>query len=148
MNKEFVPFSPKQMQVLNWWCEESAYKDKIGIICDGAVRSGKTLCMTLSFVLWAFYRFSDSDFAICGKTITSLRRNVITPIIPVLCGMGFSVTQKLSANVIYISFGGRSNRFYLFGGRDESSSSLIQGITLAGVMLDEVALMPKLHSRP
>lgn len=143
MNKSFTPFSPKQLQVLNWWCEESEHKDKIGIICDGAVRSGKTLCMTLSFVLWAFYRFSDSDFAVCGKTITSLRRNVITPIIPVLRQMGFTVTEKLSANLVYISFGGKQNRFYLFGGRDESSSSLIQGITLSGVMLDEVALMPK-----
>lgn len=143
MSKSFTPFSPKQLQVLNWWCEESENKDKIGIICDGAVRSGKTLCMTLSFVLWAFYRFSDSDFAVCGKTITSLRRNVITPIIPVLRELGFSVTEKLSANLVYISIGGRTNRFYLFGGRDESSSSLIQGITLSGVMLDEVALMPK-----
>lgn len=143
MSKEFNSFSRKQMTVLNWWCEESKYKDKIGIICDGAVRSGKTLCMTLSFVLWAFYRFADSDFAICGKTITSLRRNVITPILPILHDMGFTVTERRSANVIYISHGGVTNRFYLFGGRDESSSSLIQGITLSGVMLDEVALMPK-----
>lgn len=143
MNKQFTPFSPKQLKVLNWWCEESAYKDKIGIICDGAVRSGKTLCMTVSFVLWAFYRFTDSDFALCGKTVTSLRRNVITPIIPILREMGFSVTEKLSANLVYISYKGRQNRFYLFGGRDESSSALIQGITLSGVMLDEVALMPK-----
>lgn len=143
MSKEFTAFSPKQLQVLNWWLEESVHKDKIGIICDGAVRSGKTLCMTLSFVLWAFYRFADSDFAICGKTVTSLRRNVITPIIPILSDMGFSVTEKLSANVISITFGGRTNRFYLFGGRDESSQALIQGITLSGVMLDEVALMPK-----
>lgn len=143
MSKEFKSFSPKQMTVLNWWCEESRYRDKIGIICDGAVRSGKTLCMTLSFVLWAFYRFADSDFALCGKTVTSLRRNVITPILPILHDMGFTVTERRSANVIYISHGGVTNRFYLFGGRDESSSSLIQGITLSGVMLDEVALMPK-----
>lgn len=134
MNKELYSFSPKQMTVLNWWCEESEYKDKIGIICDGAVRSGKTLCMTLSFVLWAFYRFADSDFALCGKTVTSLRRNVITPILPLLRNMGFSVTEKLSANIIYITFRGRTNRFYLFGGRDESSQALIQGITLSGVI--------------
>lgn len=30
-----------------------------------------------------------------------------------------------------------------FGGKDESSYALIQGITLAGVLLDEVALMPR-----
>ena len=31
----------------------------------------------------------------------------------------------------------------LFGGRDESSAALIQGSTLAGVLLDETALMPR-----
>lgn len=39
--------------------------------------------------------------------------------------------------------GRKENRFYVFGGRDESSASLIQGLTLAGVLLDEVALMPR-----
>lgn len=143
MNSKIDTFSPKQLTVLNWWCEGSQYKNRDAIICDGAVRSGKTLCMTLSFVLWAFYEFYDSDFAFCGKTITSLRRNVITPILPLLREMGFTVTERRSANIITLSLNGRVNRFYLFGGRDESSASLIQGITLSGIMLDEVALMPK-----
>lgn len=143
MNSKLISFSEKQMSVLNWWCEGSEHKDKIGIICDGAVRSGKTLCMTLSFILWAFYRFNDSDFAFCGKTITSLRRNVITPILPLLRDMGFTASEKRSANLIIINKGKRQNRFYIFGGRDESSSALIQGITLSGVLLDEVALMPR-----
>ena len=39
--------------------------------------------------------------------------------------------------------GGRENRFYLFGGHDEGSAALIQGITLAGVLFDEAALMPR-----
>ena len=38
---------------------------------------------------------------------------------------------------------GGENQFYIFGGRDEGSASLIQGITFAGVLLDEVALMPR-----
>ncbi len=136
-------FSKKQLTVLNWWCENSPHKTYDAIICDGAVRSGKTLCMSLSFILWSFYRFSDCSFAICGKTITSLRRNVITPLLPLLTDLGFSVKETKSANVILISKGKITNRFYLFGGRDESSASLIQGITLCGVLLDEVALMPR-----
>ena len=40
-------------------------------------------------------------------------------------------------------FGGWENTFYLFGGRDEGSAALIQGVTLAGVLLDEAALMPR-----
>jgi len=76
----FKPFSPKQMQALTWWCPGSPHSGKSGIICDGAVRSGKTLCMSLSFVSWAFYRFRDTAFALCGKTVASLRRNVLTPL--------------------------------------------------------------------
>ncbi len=140
---KFKEFSKKQLTVLNWWCEQSPYKDCDALICDGAVRSGKTLCMSISFILWSFYRFSESSFAICGKTITSLRRNVITPLLPVLTQMGFTVKELKSSNVVIIQKGKRSNRFYLFGGRDESSASLIQGMTLSGVLLNEVALMPR-----
>ncbi len=140
---KFREFSQKQLTVLNWWCSQSPHKNCDAIICDGAVRSGKTLCMSISFILWSFYRFSDSSFAICGKTITSLRRNVITPLLPVLTQMGFTVKELKSSNIVLISKGKRSNRFYLFGGRDESSASLIQGMTLSGVLLDEVALMPR-----
>lgn len=140
---EFVPFSKKQLCVLTWWCDTSPYKDKNGVICDGAVRSGKTLCMSISFISWAFYNFCDTSFAICGKTISSLRRNVITPLLPKLSSLGFKCDYKISRNLLEIEKGNIKNRFYVFGGRDESSASLIQGMTLGGVLLDEVALMPR-----
>lgn len=139
----FQPFSRKQLTVLTWWCQGSPFHSCDSILCDGAVRSGKTMCMSLSFIAWAFYQFSDTSFAICGKTIGSLRRNVVQPLLPALRELGFSCTERLTHNVIEISRGGRQNRFYLFGGRDESSASLIQGMTLGGVLLDEVALMPR-----
>ncbi|MDD6660017.1 MAG: PBSX family phage terminase large subunit [Eubacteriales bacterium] len=140
---KFVPFSSKQLAVLNWWCKESGVADKNGIICDGAVRSGKTLCMGISFICWSFYNFCDTSFALCGKTISSLRRNVVTPLIPTLNELGFKCDLRISRNVLTVSKDGVTNTYYLFGGRDESSASLIQGMTLGGVMLDEVALMPR-----
>ncbi len=140
---KFIPFSEKQLFVLNWWCASSKFSSKNGIICDGAVRSGKTLCMSISFVCWAFYNFSNTSFALCGKTIASLRRNVITPLLPVLGDLGFKCDFKISRNYLEIARGRKVNRFYLFGGRDESSAALIQGMTLGGVMLDEAALMPR-----
>ena len=139
----FEAFSEKQLAALSWWHEQSPFCSYDGIICDGAVRSGKTTCMSLSFVFWAFYRFDKADFALCGKTITSLRRNIISSLVPLLGSLGFFCKEKLSQNLIEISRGNRTNRFYLFGGRDESSAALIQGMTLSGVLLDEVALMPR-----
>lgn len=140
---KFEKFSEKQTIALTWWLKSSPYEHFDAIICDGSIRSGKTICMSISFVLWAFYKFNDSAFAICGKTIRSLKRNVITPILPILSSLGFNCKQKISENMIEISFEQRKNIFYLFGGKDESSAALIQGMTLSGVLFDEVALMPR-----
>ncbi len=136
-------FSKKQLRLLSWWCDGSPWSGRDGIICDGAVRSGKTLCMSLSFVLWAFSAFDGQSFALTGKTVASLRRNLVTPLASMLSDMGFSVGDSVSRNTLTLCCGGKINRFYLFGGRDEGSASLIQGITLAGVLFDEVALMPR-----
>lgn len=139
----YTTFSEKQLTALSWWHPSSPYSTYDGLICDGAVRSGKTTCMSLSFVAWAFYSFSNTSFAICGKTITSLKRNIVFPLTTALRELGFVCNEKLSQNLIEITYKGRTNRFYLFGGRDESSAALIQGMTLGGILLDEVALMPR-----
>lgn len=136
-------FSTKQLKVMNWWHKNSDMHGRDAIICDGAIRSGKTFCMSLSFVIWSFYVGGNGDFALCGKTIRSLRRNMVTPIIPLLKSLGFECEEKLSQNVLIVNYRGRKNRFYLFGGKDEASASLIQGMTLSGVLFDEVALMPR-----
>lgn len=140
---KFKAFSKKQVTLLTWWCRHSKLQSYDAVIADGAVRSGKTLCMSISFVSWAFDSFQESSFAICGKTITSLRRNVVTPLITNLRSLGFTCEERVSKNYIEVTYKGVTNRFYLFGGKDESSAALIQGITLSGVMLDEVALMPR-----
>lgn len=75
---QFEPFSRKQLKVLTWWLPNSPMHDQQGIIADGAIRSGKTVSMALSFVMWAMESFSGQNFAMCGKTIGSFRRNVLT----------------------------------------------------------------------
>ncbi len=140
---EFKAFSRKQLTALTFWHDESPYRDCDALICDGAVRSGKSVSMFLSFIFWSFYRFSGHDFAICGKTVTSLRRNLIAPMTEVLKTLGFACREVQSKGLLKISFGGRENTYYLFGGKDESSAALIQGMTLSGVLFDEAVLMPR-----
>lgn len=139
----FKPFSVKQKQVLTWWCPNSTVKDKDGIIADGAIRSGKTLCMSLSYVLWAMESFNQQNFGMAGKTIGSFRRNVLFWLKMMLASRGYSVVDHRSDNLIVVSKGTTTNYFYIFGGKDERSQDLIQGITLAGMFFDEVALMPE-----
>lgn len=136
-------FSEKQRTVLTWWTKGSPYYEKEAVVCDGAVRSGKTLAMGLSFFLWAMVSFDGMRFGVCGKTISSLRRNVLSEILPRMEALGASWKEKRSENLVTVTFKGHRNQFYIFGGRDESSAALIQGITFAGVLLDEVALMPR-----
>ena len=135
--------SARQAKVLSWWKKESPYANYNGIIADGAIRSGKTVTMAFSFVIWAMSTFERQNLALCGKTIASLRRNVVGTLKRQLKARGYTVTEKRSDNLLVVSKGSCANLFYLFGGKDESSQDLIQGITLAGVFFDEVALMPE-----
>ncbi|MBR1862791.1 MAG: PBSX family phage terminase large subunit [Ruminococcus sp.] len=134
--------SDKQREVFRWWADP-ATSGCDGIICDGAVRSGKTMCMSVSFVIWALGSFDRQSFGICGKTIVSLRRNLVSGLLTKLGGFGFQIRENVSKNYVDISLGRITDRFYLFGGKDEGSASLIQGVTLAGILMDETALMPR-----
>lgn len=140
---KFKPFSRKQSQLLTWWLPESGVSDYNGIIADGAIRSGKTVSMALSFVMWAMANFDEQNLAMCGKTIGSFRRNVLSTLKPMLDSRGYKYSDHRSDNLLEITHDGRTNYFYIFGGKDERSQDLIQGITLAGVFFDEVALMPE-----
>ncbi len=139
----YARFSPKQRTVMTWWIPGNPNAQKEAIVCDGAVRSGKTMAMGLSFFLWASTCFDGMRFGVCGKTISSLRRNVLSEILPRLAQLGAVWKEKRSENLLTLRFLGHENQFYVFGGRDESSASLIQGITFAGILMDEVALMPR-----
>ena len=132
-------FSEKQRQILRF-----PYTGYEALICDGAVRSGKTSVMSLSFFLWAMKMFNHCAFALCGKSVGAVQRNIVTTLLSVrYIHEYFQVQYNRSEHVIVARRGKTENLFYLFGGKDESSAALIQGITLAGALLDEVALMPR-----
>ena len=140
---KIVPFSLKQHKILKWWQKDSPYKDYNGIICDGAVRAGKTFPMAISFIAWAMECYEDCNFALCSKSVTSFRRNIWSWLKPFLLGKGYYIEEKITENIISIIYAGKTNNFYVFGGLDESSQDVIQGVTLAGILFDEAALMPE-----
>lgn len=142
MKTSLYRFSPKQLKLLGWW-HDPKLRRYDGIICDGAVRSGKSTCMSLSFVLWGITAFKDGRFGMCGKTIVSIRRNVLEPLKVQLSRLGFTVKDDRVKNTVDITLGQRKMKLYLFGGKDEGSAALIQGVTLCGVYLDEAVLMPR-----
>ncbi len=139
----FQPFSRKQKQILTWWLPESGVSDADGIIADGAIRSGKTVCMSLAFVQWSMHSFNGQNFGMCGKTVGSFRRNVLSVLKQMLPARGYTIRDRRTDNLVVISRGSTENYYYIFGGKDEGSQDLVQGITLAGILLDEIALMPE-----
>lgn len=136
-------FSAKQRRVLTWWRPDSPDAAFEAIICDGAVRSGKTLCMGLSFFLWASACFSGARFGLCGKTIASLRRNVVTELLPKLQAIGFSVRERRTENLLQVSYRGTRTSSTSSAGGTRAPPPSFRASRLAGVLLDEVALMPR-----
>ena len=137
----YQSFSKRQLLAMSWWNRPS-FQDFEGIICDGAVRSGKTVCMADGFFLWSMLSFHGQSFGLCGRSVGSLRRNVVENLHSWLGGL-MEVREHRADSKLTVRCGSRENTYYLFGGLDESSYKQIQGITLAGAFLDEVALMPR-----
>lgn len=134
-----MPISHKQKQIMAF-----PYTSYDALICDGAIRSGKTVFMMLSFVDDAMRRYNHQRFGICGKTVDSTVKNLIMPYIGLTYAKNkYSLQWKRTDKTLVVSDGRHENVFEVFGGKDESSFALIQGRTLAGVLLDEVALQPR-----
>lgn len=112
------------------------------IVADGSVRSGKTTIMTVAFIVWAMEYFDRTNFVISGKTVTSTERNIVKPIQDIE-NLPYKIKYRRLDRLLFIQCGRKENYFYIFGGKDESSYALIQGLTVAGVLFDEVALMPQ-----
>lgn len=134
-----MPVSEKQLQILAF-----PFTDYDALICDGAIRSGKTVFMTIGFVDDAMRRFNNQWFGICGKTVESAVKNIIQPFLNIrLMHERYQIQWHKTDKILSVAGNGRRNIFEVFGGKDESSFQLIQGRTLAGVLMDEVALQPK-----
>lgn len=131
--------SPKQAKILAF-----PYSKYDALICDGAVRSGKTSIMMWAFVRWAMENFSGQRFGVCGRTVDSCTKNIIVPFTAMsLAKERYLIRWRRGDKVMEVRRGSVTNYFEVFGGKDEVSYTLIQGRTLAGVLLDEVVLMPR-----
>ena len=134
-----MPISNKQRQIMAF-----PYTKYDALICDGAIRSGKTVFMMLSFIDDAMRRYNGQRFGICGKTVDSTIKNIIAPYLELTYAKEkYRLQWKRSEKLLIVAQGKKQNVFEVFGGKDESSYMLIQGRTLAGILVDEVALQPR-----
>lgn len=137
---QFRPFSRKQRQLLYWYKPGSPYHNCDTLIADGAIRSGKTIACICSFLLWSMETFQGENFILAGKTIGTLKKNVVGPMLQILRAWGIPYHYVRSGEN-YIEAGG--NAFYLYDANNEASQDRLQGLTAAGAYADEVALFPQ-----
>jgi PBSX family phage terminase large subunit len=135
----FQPFSLKQKKLLFWHEKGSPHQDKDIVIADGAIRSGKTIACICSFIRWSLKRFKGENFILAGKTIGSLKKNLIAPLQQILTAWGLKYEYNRSENYIIIG----DNTYYMYDANNEKSQDRLQGLTAAGALADEVALFPQ-----
>jgi PBSX family phage terminase large subunit len=135
----FRRFSRRQQMLMNWWRPGSPYIDRDMVIADGAIRSGKTIAMVCGFLLWSQTEFHDQNFILAGKTVGSLKRNVIAPMLSIFDAWELPHQYNRSDNVITVG----TNRYHLFGASSEAAQDVLQGMTAAGALGDDCALFPQ-----
>jgi PBSX family phage terminase large subunit len=109
------------------------------MLADGAIRSGKTVSMILSFLSWSLSAFRGKDFIIAGVTGGALRRNVLAPMFGILEAYGIPCEWKRAEAKLLIG----SNTYHLFGADKDNAQDKLQGMTAAGAYADEAALFPR-----
>ena len=118
-----MPISSKQRKILAF--PHTKYD---ALICDGAIRSGKTSFMTVAFIDDAMRRYKNQRFGICGATVDSAIKNVIVPYMGLTyANKKYKLNWKTKDKVLEVRRGAVVNYFEVFGGKDESSYKLIQG---------------------
>ncbi len=136
----FRPFSAKQIMLLSWWTPSSPYADWDGVIAEGSIRSGKTVAMVDAFVTWSLAAYpGGQDLIIAGRSMGALRRNVLKPLFQILRAKGIAYHYHRSEHWLQIG----ACTYHLFGASTEASQDVVQGLTAAGALFDEVALMPQ-----
>lgn len=125
--------SPKQREVLALL--KNGRMKRINIF-EGSVRSGKTY---ISMIVWGFWVAGSPKtkaYLMAGKTLQTLKRNVLEPM-KELFGGGFSYNlYKKEAEL----FG---RRIYLESAANTDSENKLRGMTLMGAYCDELTLFPE-----
>lgn len=123
-------FSPKQEQAL--LLLKNGELRRLNIF-EGSVRSGKTHISMLMWAFWVAGSPKDKAYLMSGKTLTTLKRNVLEPLKNLL-GECFSYSIVKKEGELF------GRRVYLEGAANAQAESKIRGMTLMGAYCDELTL--------
>lgn len=109
-------------------------------VSAGAIRSGKTHATALAFASYLGLREHPRDHVIAGVTASTAWRNQGRPVMDVLARWGQHPRLDRQFGMRLVA-GGQS--VWIIGGNDERARRRVQGMTLAGLAVDEAVLVPE-----
>ena len=112
-------------------------------LTDDFIVTHNTIVAITSFVLFLMSNFNYQNASISGKTVMTARRNLVNPLKQICLTLGIEVIDHRSENFLELRQGKTCNLVYIFGGKDERAQDMVQGLTLACSLIDEVVLMPE-----
>lgn len=125
-----MKFSPKQKEVLRIFKRGGLKRLNI---FEGSVRSGKTFISMVIWGLWVARSPKESAYLMAGKTMNTLKRNVLEPMTEIFGSRFIYNMTKKEARL----FG---RRIYLEGAANAGAEGKIRGMTLRGAYCDELTL--------
>ncbi len=124
-------YSDRQLEVMRLW--QSGRLKRLNLL-EGSVRSGKTWISAVLWVFWVAGMPQDSRFIMCGKTLSSLKRNVLDIIAELVGEQNFDYSLSKKEALLF------GRQIYLEGVSDSRAESKIRGMTLTGAYCDELTL--------
>ena len=130
MSEKNRALTPKQEEVLLML--KSGGMKRINVF-EGSVRSGKT---HISMIVWGFWVAGSPEskaYLMAGKTLQTLKRNVLEPM-KELFGNGFSYNLYKKEAALF------GRKIYLESAANADSENKLRGMTLMGAYCDELTL--------
>lgn len=127
---QWKPFSMRQRAFIKY------AKAKMNI-ATGSVRAGKTIACTIAWIDFLM-EGPDADYAMLGKSLGTLKRNVINDMFDILGkGNAYWVDRQQGEMSVL------GKRVYGIGAATEEAEERIRGATFAGAYCDEANLYPQ-----
>lgn len=130
MSINWTSFSPKQLAFIH-------NSNSRMNIATGSVRAGKTIACTIR---WIDYLLTgpDADYAMLGKSLGTLKRNVINDMFDILGKKNAKWVDRQQGEMKILG-----KRVYAIGAANEEAEERIRGATFAGAYCDECNLYPE-----
>ena len=133
-----MELSQRQTEVLR-----HSASDATSVFAGGAVRSGKSYSVMLGFALWLLKEDTSSDHAIVGQSIETIMRNVGFDLLTTIEQMGGKAEVSKTFGTRIVVQGKVPQNVWLIGANDAKARRRIQGSTLKGLVVEELALLPE-----